>query len=148
MNQIKLRSLGHSRIVVSLKSYWSWRGNTVGRGGAVSGHWSDIVDLATVLPICHSSFYLKTHDVQSVLSKSLTQSSLQLCTDYLSIQPEVDMTCQAKSSVLPWLIPGAAISLGLENRVSRIASHSLFWLLLYNMAMGCRAIGGSPKICS
>lgn len=35
MDQIKFRSLGHSRIVISLKSYWSWRGNTLWKGGAV-----------------------------------------------------------------------------------------------------------------
>lgn len=35
MDPIKLRSLGHSGIVVSLKSYWSWRENALGRGGAV-----------------------------------------------------------------------------------------------------------------
>lgn len=35
MDQIQLRSLGHSGIVISLKSCWSWRGNTLGREGAV-----------------------------------------------------------------------------------------------------------------
>lgn len=60
MDLIKLRSLGHSGIVVSLKSYWSWTGNTLGGGEAVL--WALVWHCWSGYRPSHLPFFLLSED--------------------------------------------------------------------------------------
>lgn len=87
--------------------------------------------------------------VLSVPYRRLTQDPLYslVCAWTTWYNPGIGMLFQEEASVLPWLIPGIPTSLGLESRVCRVASHSLFWLPLNNEGLDCSMLVAAWNYC-